>query len=565
MLKRVFGAVNCILLCLCLLFSFAEAAQERAANGIAAQTLVRVVFPYSLDKKVIDTVYAGSTVPLYLGIETMNYKEARNAEITVNLPLGLKAGKADSIWRVTADRRQLRSSWALKARYSQDFKLVPIEIADDLSVGDYSAEVIVKTPEKEFREQLPFKVKAAVRAAGAENKQEKKTVLNWYIQAITLPVDKDGVRDAKLSEGSIVIRDTEFENFRNRMIGEGAVNWASVFNHPATHLLLELRNPKNDVKVLKFKAELLDKNTGRVVPGLAAAGALDALGGSGFGAEGETRDATTALLSLDGMKNQTFIVPLYVDTEHIVAGDYDLRVSVASNNELKVSQMPFTVLKKSSLNLFAVGFSFVCLFILLLSLNKLRRTIKAIGAKGAITVALFAAVAFGGIVVPTTLGGDLLRVFLGPFTSLVTGLLNGTLLYLLMIALIMLYRRPGIVALLFLVKWLMAGIMFGRFTPLSLLLYAVYIVTIEGALYVIGFYTQKEINKKYMLFAALILGIADALVTLINIEQMMFFYRLYYADWYIALYMLVNGLLYSSIGAFMGYKAGRKLQQVMGE
>ena len=39
----------------------------------------------------------------------------------------------------------------------------------------------------------------------------------------------------------------------------------------------------------------------------------------------------------------------------------------------------------------------------------------------------------------------------------------------------------------------------------------------------------------------------------------------YYADWYIGLYMLINGLLYSSIGSWLGYKVGIKLQQVMGE
>ena len=63
----------------------------------------------------------------------------------------------------------------------------------------------------------------------------------------------------------------------------------------------------------------------------------------------------------------------------------------------------------------------------------------------------------------------------------------------------------------------------------------------------------------------LLMGVGDALVTFVNMEQMMFFYRLYYADWYLALYMLVNGLVYSSIGAWLGAKTGSKLQQVMGE
>lgn len=68
-----------------------------------------------------------------------------------------------------------------------------------------------------------------------------------------------------------------------------------------------------------------------------------------------------------------------------------------------------------------------------------------------------------------------------------------------------------------------------------------------------------------MLGVALLLGLGDALISFINLEQMMFFYRLYYADWFLVMYMFVNGLLYSSIGCWLGYKTGLKLQQVVGE
>ena len=44
----------------------------------------------------------------------------------------------------------------------------------------------------------------------------------------------------------------------------------------------------------------------------------------------------------------------------------------------------------------------------------------------------------------------------------------------------------------------------------------------------------------------------------------MFFDRLYYADWFIGLYMLMNGLLYSTLGSWMGYRIGSRLKQVMG-
>ena len=68
-----------------------------------------------------------------------------------------------------------------------------------------------------------------------------------------------------------------------------------------------------------------------------------------------------------------------------------------------------------------------------------------------------------------------------------------------------------------------------------------------------------------IVIAPLAIGMADAFITMINLEQLMFFYRLYYADWYIGLYMLINGLVYSSVGTWLGYKVGIKLQQVMGE
>ena len=107
--------------------------------------------------------------------------------------------------------------------------------------------------------------------------------------------------------------------------------------------------------------------------------------------------------------------------------------------------------------------------------------------------------------------------------------------------------------------------MFGHFTPLGFLSCCVSVVALETVLYISGFYRQKILNNSFMLVLAILLGCTDGFTTFVNMEQMMFFYRLYYADWYLALYMFVNGLLYSSIGSWLGYKTGAKLQQVMGE
>ncbi len=178
---------------------------------------------------------------------------------------------------------------------------------------------------------------------------------------------------------------------------------------------------------------------------------------------------------------------------------------------------------------------------------------------------MFAALAFGGITLPTTFLGDLLHVFLGPFSGFLTGVLSGILQYLLIVALLVLFRAPGVLSLMFFVKYMLSGLMLGHFTPLGLLSMSVYVAVLETVLYLTGFYKVKHLTKKYMLVVAVCIGLADAAITFVNLEQMMFFYRLYYADWYLALYMLINGLLYSSIGAWLGYRTGTKLKQVLGE
>ena len=213
----------------------------------------------------------------------------------------------------------------------------------------------------------------------------------------------------------------------------------------------------------------------------------------------------------------------------------------------------------------AVAFAFVCFLLMFILLFRMKKCIFEIGAKGAITVALFAAISFGGIALPSTVLGDLVHALLGPFSGLVTGLLSGIMQYLLIVSLLVLYRKPGVLTLLYVLKFMLSGIMFGHFSPIGVLSTSVYIVVTESLLWISGFYTKEILKTNYMFFVALLLGMGDALITFVNLEQMMFFYRLYYADWFLAMYMIVNGLLYSSIGSWIGYKTGIKLRQVVGE
>lgn len=546
-LKKYFlGLVSCLLL----LFSMpAWAALELEA-----------VYPYSLEAKRLTKVQGTSTLPLYLNVLAYDQPQEQ-AQVQVTLPEGWSILPEEG-WQQQGNIA--KTIWTLPQDYGQSFGLLYLQPQEGLEAGSRELTVTVATSSTTLTKRLTFayepKAKEQAATKEAKGKKKDKSRYNWYIQSVNLPVDSLGKADTRAAKHTIYLKDVSLETFRNRITGEGATNWAAVFNHPAAYLLLELRNPQRDVRVLRFKAELIDRTTGKVVPGLCTNNNAQEEGEGGWG--GAVNDeASTAMISLDGNKAPSYILPLYVDYFKVLEGEYTLRVTVSGSGQEKVHEVPLILAQSNNTGLMTAAFGLGCLLLVLTQLGALGKTIVKIGAKGAITVALVAALAFGGIAVPTTILGELLHVFLGPFSGLVTGLLNGVLQYLLLMTLLVLYPRPGVVALMLLVKYMLSGILLGSFSPLGMISCAVHIVILEAALYLIGFYKHPQ---RFMV-VALAMGLADGLITFVNLQQMMFFYRLYYADWYIGLYMLINGFLYSSIGGWLGARLGQQLQQVTGE
>ena len=536
-----------------------------------AGMILESTYPYSLEQQDIHTVYGDSTVPMYVNLRSSDNIKAENAAIKIVFPTGFKPS-ANENWQVdkVGENYVAQSNWVLDANFAQTFDLLYVQ---SLGSGAYGKKYIfVEATGKGWKceKQIVFHyeeqdITEAEKNINSIQKKGRKKKDSWYIQGITIPVDSYGIKDDVAENGVVYVKEIGLENFRNRIIGEGATNWASVFNHPATHVLLEMRNPQQDVRVLKFKAELTNRITGEVIPGLCTAGIVGDELEQGWTENISGGSETTALISLEGKKVQNFVLPIFIDYLKILEGDYNLRVTLSGNGQEKIQETPLTITQKHSMGLFSVGFAVFCVITVIVCSSKIKNCIYNIGAKGAITIALFSAIAFGGITLPTTILGDLLHVFLGPFSGLATGLLNGVLQYLLIVSLLVLFRKPGVLSLMFLVKFMLSCLMFGSFSPMGVLSCAVYIVVLEATLYLSGFYKLDHSKYQVIIYSSLCFGLADAFITFINLEQMMFFYRLYYADWYLALYMIVNGLLYSSIGSWLGYTTGLKLRQVMGE
>lgn len=99
-------------------------------------------------------------------------------------------------------------------------------------------------------------------------------------------------------------------------------------------------------------------------------------------------------------------MPLYINPFTINEGNYNLRITLTDGNTSKVTEVPLTIVKRKSTEIFAIGFAGACVAFVMASFKKLKKCTIRIGARGDITVALFAALAFGGVVVPVTLLGD---------------------------------------------------------------------------------------------------------------------------------------------------------------
>ena len=190
--------------------------------------------------------------------------------------------------------------------------------------------------------------------------------------------------------------------------------------------------------------------------------------------------------------------------------------------------------------------------------------------KQLIVIALFGTTVFVAVIVPSTLFLNLIRAVLGPISVLLTGLINETLYYALLTALLIYisgnpeniersdakpYRKgSGVILLVSAVRLLLSGVTFGLFTPMAIVYTGTSVLLLEtGFLFV---------RKRSLITWAVVLGICDAIAVYVDFQLSILLYRLFYADWYIILRILIEGFVYTFIGVLLGARLGRGLWRV---
>ena len=381
------------------------------------------------------------------------------------------------------------------------------------------------------------------------------------IESINMPADATGIVDRKQREDTIYYPRPLFSWLRTPQ--------TNAFE-PTTYQTVRLRNHGEDTIHVVVSSTNRDTKSGETIPFLAPPETTN--GGI---------NQSAAFASLPGASVTEIPLPIYFHPmylkqgkpEQAIPGEYDRDITVkvwGSDATILREQRPLHLIVPNQqallVSLLAIISSSIG-FAIVLRLHE--RIFNGFTTKQLIVIALFSTTVFVAVMVPSTLFLNLIRAVLGPVSVVLTGLINETLYYALLTALLIYIsgapnngetidrertKGSGVILLVSVVRLLLGGVTFGMFTPMAIVYTGTSVLLLET-----GFLL---VRKRNLLVWAVVLGICDALSVYVDFQLSILFYRLFYADWYIILRILIEGFVYTFIGVLLGGRLGRGLWRV---
>ena len=378
------------------------------------------------------------------------------------------------------------------------------------------------------------------------------------IESIEMPTDAMGTVDPKQREDAIYYARPLFRWLRTSQTNA---------YEPITYQMVQLRNAGEETIHVVVSSTNTDTESGETIPFLAPPATAN--GGA---------NRSVAFASLPGgvvteVPLPIYFHPMYIEQgnqpEQAIPGAYAREITVkvwGSDATILREKRPLHLIVPNQQALLisllaiigsSIGFAVVLRFH--------ERIFAGFTTKQIIVIALFGTTIFVGVMVPSTLFLNLIRAVLGPMSVLLTGLINETLYYALLTALLIYIsgdpeaatrqgKGSGVILLVSAVRLLLSGVTFGLFTPMAIVYTGTSVLLLEtGFLFVRG---------RNILAWAVVLGLCDAIAVYVDLQLSILFYRLFYADWYIVLRILIEGFVYTFIGVLLGAKLGRGLWRV---
>ena len=270
-----------------------------------------------------------------------------------------------------------------------------------------------------------------------------------------------------------------------------------------------------------------------------------------------------AALTLPPDSNSLVSLPLYI-SDNAMGGDYLLRVEVkltgsdwvATTRNQKITAISrkwghiMITFASTVLGLTAVSLFFI----------KSKEIMSRFKTRNLVLISLFGTVSFAAINLPMTILWELSHAIFGPFSFLFTGLFYEILLYMLIASLVVLIPKPGVVSLFTMVRFLLGGFITGSFTPISFITLSVSAVILEVMMYTAGITGKNPDPETGCGWGWCVNCGYDQ--RLCSFSVWMVLYRLFYSNWYIMANILIDGFLYTFIGAWFGISLGNRLKKV---
>ncbi len=376
------------------------------------------------------------------------------------------------------------------------------------------------------------------------------------IETIDMPTDASGIADSRQREGTI---------YHARPLFSWLDTQQTDVYIPVTYQAVRIHNQGEETIHVVVSSINRDMKSGEAVPFLAPPDAVNA-----------GTDRSISFASLPGGELTSIALPMYFHPQLAKAGEYEREIAVkiwGSDTTVLSAKRPLHIVVPNRHALFVSGLAVIASCIGLIVLLRFHRQFFVrFTTKQLIVIALFGTTIFVAIVVPSTLFLNLIRAILGPFSVLLTGLVNETLYYALLTALLIYicgaphgnaardsrvsqtYGKGGVILLVSAVRLLLSGVTFGLFTPMTIIYTGTSVLLLEA-----GFLL---VRRRGLIIWAFVFGICDAIAVYVDFQLSILFYRLFFADWYILLRIVVEGFAYTFIGVLLGARLGHGLWRV---
>ncbi len=410
----------------------------------------------------------------------------------------------------------------------------------------------------------PARLVAIARCAGSAPVRLERTIVGSDHAALArtielvdvqLPATASGIRDPRWQPDAIQLPG-EAGSALLRLLG---VRTRSADPYePFTWQTVVVRNLGDAPVPLLFRARVVDERTGEPVPALSAPAA--ASGGSG---------ESLQIAECPPGRETRVSLPVFVHAARVEEGRYrrEIRALVLGTDRAVVDvRLPLDVRRTGTLAWASVGASFLLTGIALLLLARAGAGFwGTFRVRELVIVSLYGSVSFAAVALPGSLLASVLGAVLGPLSAVVTGLVGRVLGYMVLASMLRLVPRPGAAALATTIKWLLSAVLFGQLTAIAFLYLGTYVVLLEAACRAggIGRWNREAYLDGARGFrAAALIGAADTVATFIDFQITVLLYRVFFADWYVWITVWLNGFVYSTAGAWLGFRLGREMMRV---